>query len=441
MTSRWFVEFAVVFVMVMVAASIGAEQTGHLVRSPETGWPQFRGPARDGVSVETGLLESWPEEGPKLLWSVSGLGKGYSSPIIVNDTVYITGDVGEDLVIFAFDLDAKLLWKAQNGRAWTGPWPGARASCTYYKGRLFHMNAHGRTVCIDPKDGSEVWAVDTLDRFDGTNIKWALSECLLIDRDLVFVTPGGKKAFMAALDIKDGSTVWASEALAFERTYGLGGRTLDEPVADFDKAGYASPILFELGGRRIIARPSGQHLVCIDADTGEFLWTHGVFAKFEVIGTIPVFWKDRIFFAAPDDFGGRMFRIEASKESVRVEEMWETPLDNCHSAMLVVDGLLYGSGYRRLRGWSCIDSETGEMLYSKDDLVKGSCTFADGGLYALGEDGAMELLKPSGDSFETVGRLKIAEGKRKDVWAHPVVFGGRLYLRDHDKLWCYDVKK
>lgn len=427
--------------LLFILQSAPAREVGHLVRSPEDGWPQFRGPWRDGLSRETGLLGRWPEGGPNLVWSVSGLGQGYSAPIIADGRLYITGDVGDELVISAFDLDGGQLWKTTNGSGWEKPWPGSRASCTYYKGRLFHSNAHGRVACMDPKTGAELWAVDTLERFEGTSIKWGLSECLLVDDDRVFVTPGGKKAFMAALDTSTGKTIWKSKPLRFKRTYVFGGKTLDEPVSDIDKAGYGSAILFESGGRRLIARTAGQHVVCIDADDGEMVWTHPVYAKYEVIGMIPVFWKDRLFIAAPDDFGGRMFRVRASAESVRIDEMWETAVDNGHGAMVMVDGLLYGAGYRRLDEWACIDAKTGKIRYTKDDLVKGSSIFADGRLYALAESGILELLRPGKNGFKTTGRLRVAEGDRRDVWAHPVICDGRLYLRDHDTLWCYDIKK
>jgi outer membrane protein assembly factor BamB len=430
----------VLCILIFVSAAIGANG-GELVRSDENGWSQFRGPSRDGVSIETGLIEEWPQDGPRLLWKVAGLGQGYSSPIVVDGTVYVTGDVDDKLVIFAYNLAGRLLWKRTNGRAWTGPWPGARASSTYDGGRLFHMNAHGRTVCIDPKTGVERWSVDVLDRFDGSSIKWGLSECLLVDRNRVIVTPGGKKAFMAALDADTGETVWTTGPLLFQRTYEMGGKELDVPVQDSDKAGYASPILFETGGRRLIARTSAQHAVCVDADTGKLVWAHAIYAKFEVIGTIPVFWNDMLFFAAPDTFGGRMFRVEADDESVRIQEMWETPLDNCHGAMVAVDGLMYGAGYRRQLGWTCIEFETGKIRYAKDDLAKGSVVFADGRLYALGENGVLELLKPADNGFQTMGRIQLTEKKRRDVWAHPVIHDGRLYLRDHDTMWCYDLSR
>ena len=434
-------------VLVLAASALAGQQMARVVASREPGWPQFRGPRRDGVSDETGLLQAWPEGGPKLLWKVSGLGRGYSSPIITRGTLYITGDVGADLVIFAFDLDGKLKWKTTNGQAWRKQWPGSRASCTFDDGRLYHMNAHGRAACLDPADGREIWAVDVLERFGAKNIQWGISECLLIDGDRLLVTPGGPKALMAALDKRTGETVWAGEPLRFQRAHRFGGKKLEQPAPDTDKAGYAPPILFELGGRRLIAGCSARHLFCVDADTGKLLWTHLAWARWEVIGAIPLLWRDALFFTVPDTYGGRLFRVHASKDSVRLEELWETPVDNCHGALVAVGDRLYGSGYRRFRHWACIDLATGKTLYSKSDLLKGSVLYADGRLYPLAEDGLMALLEPTAAGFETVGQFRFAqapEGSKRhprDVWPHPVICDGRLYLRYHDTLCCYDIRK
>lgn len=417
-----------------------SEQSASLVRSTEPGWPQFRGPGRDGVSLEIGLLNSWPAEGPKLLWHVTDLGDAYSSPIITEQGIFITGDVGDDLVISAFSLAGELLWKQKNGDAWKSSYPGARASCTYDGGRLFHMNAHGRLVRLDPKTGDEQWAVDVLTRFDGGNIKWGISESVLVDGDRVFVTPGGKKAFMAALDADTGATVWTSEALHYRKTYGFGGKALETPEDAIDHAGYAPPILFEIAGRRVIARSAGHHAVCLDAESGRILWTHPIFAAYGVIGTAPVLYKDNIIFAAPDEFGATMFRMRADKDSIQFEKAWEGPLDNCHGGLVLSDGRLYGSGYRRLKDWVCIDAASGTVLYSRDDLPKGAALFADGHLYALSENGVLSLLKPTDSSFETKGQLQIGEDGGREVWAHPVICDGRLYIRDEGQMWCYDIK-
>jgi outer membrane protein assembly factor BamB len=212
-----------------------------LIASPEPDWPQWRGPRRDGISDEKGLLQSWPKEGPKLIWKIDGLGKGWSSPIIVGNRLYITGDVGNDLVIFAFDRNGTAQWQAKNGRAWKGSYPGARACCTFSEGRLYNMNAHGRVVCLEAASGKEFWAVDILERFASKNITWALSECLLVDGPHLIVTPGGKKALMAALDKRTGRIVWTTEPLG-------------------DQISHCSPILFRFAGRRLIASCSSASM-------------------------------------------------------------------------------------------------------------------------------------------------------------------------------------
>ena len=238
-----------------VASSPAGAGRQDLIASPEGGWPQWRGPMRDGVSHETGLLPSWPEGGPRQLWKAAGLGQGWSSPIIAEGRVYVTGEVGDDLQVFAFDLNGQPVWQSKNGRAWKGPYPGARACCVYSEGRVYDLNAHGRLACLDAVSGSEVWAVDILERFEAKNITWALSECLLVDGPHVIVTPGGRKALIAALDKRTGQTVWRTEPLGEDRT------------------SHCSPILFRYGGRRVIANCSSAHGFGVDADTGRLLWT------------------------------------------------------------------------------------------------------------------------------------------------------------------------
>ncbi len=429
-------------VMLLAVADVTAQEQPPAAQlgSTATAWPQFRGPGRNGISSETGLLQRWPEGGPKVLWQVSGLGRGYSSPIITEHGLFITGDVAADELIFAYDLNGTLKWKVANGRAWKGPYPGARATCTYDRGRLYHMNAHGRAACISTADGGTVWTVDVLGRFQARNIRWGISECLLLDGNRVVVTPGGKSGFIAALDKDTGETVWCSEPLRFSRTHAFGGKPVEPPVPDTDKAGYASPILFEMNNRRLIAGASARHLFCVDADTGKFVWTHPVFARYEVIGAMPTLTRDAIFFSAPDAFGSRLFRIEATPESVTLHEQWETAADNCHGASVLVGGRLYGAGYRRFKDWVCIDIETGDIRYSLPGLRKGSIVYADNRLYALSESGTMALLKATETQFETVGQFDITPTKSKDAWAHPVICNGRLYLRYHNTLTCYDIR-
>jgi len=406
--------------IVLLVVSVSAAEPEGLIASPEPGWPQWRGPKRDGVSTETGLLQSWPEGGPKLLWTATDLGRGYSSPIIVGETIYITGDVGRELHIFALNLDGKLKWRAINGRAWARPYPGARGSCTYAGGRLFHMNAHGRLVCLDAGDGRDVWAVDVLDRFDGRNIQWGLAESVLVDGGRVYVTPGGRKGYMAALDVKTGRTLWASR-----------------PV---DRPGYASPILFRVGGRRLLVNLAHESAVCIDAETGGVQWTWPKPSPYHSNSATPVSWKGHTFFTTPSGSGGLMLRTILGKTGVRVEKGWDCRMDNISGGAVVVDGYLYGSGHYNT-GWVCMDVRTGEVKYDSNAISQGSVIYADDRLYCLSERGHIALVKPGPKSFEVTGKFRVPGSRGADVWTHPIVLDGRLYLRYHDRLHCYDVRR
>ncbi len=411
--------------------------------SPHEGWPQFRGRARDGVVAEKGLLQSWPKGGPSLLWSVKELGRGWSQPTIVGDTLYITGDVGESCRIFALGLDGKRKWAADNGKAWKKSYPGARATCTYFKGDLFHMNGNGRAVCLDPATGKERWAVNILERFNAPNIRWGISECLLVDGDEVIVTPGGPEALMAALDRKTGATLWKTGPLRFMREHKFGGDPVEPPAPDTDKTGYASPVVARLGDKRLIFGCSSRHLFCVDADRARIMWTQPVYARYEVISSMPAVWNDSVYFSAPDKFGGKFFRVGtgAGDDGIAMHALWNVPVDICQGSAVIVGDRLFAAGHRRHQAWTSVDVKTGEIQCTKDDLHKGAAVHADRRLYALAENGVFALLEPTRDGFESRGEIVLTDGKRKDVWAHPVILDGRLYLRYHDSLWCYDIRR
>jgi len=397
---------------------------GVLVASEEAGWPQWRGPRRDGVCRETGLLQSWPEGGPKQLWAAKGLGRGYSSPIITGDSIYITGDVGKELHIFALSLDGKPKWRATNGRSWRRNHRGARASCIVDKGHLFHSNGHGRVACFDAATGKELWAVSTLERFAARINTWGLAENLVVDGDRVIVTPGGTKAFMAALDRKTGATVWASEPL---------------PNPGREKMGYSSPILFTLGGRRLLVNLSQRSVVCVDADTGKLLWHFEHPTRYNASCATPVLVGDGVFHTNPSGSGGVLLRIGVEGEAVRAEPAWTCKMDNISGGAVAVGGYIYGSGHQNT-GWVCMDARTGETKWESRELVQGSLIYADHRLYCLSERGAVALVKASPKAFEVTGRFRLTDGRRRDVWAHPVILDGRLYLRYHETLHCYDIQ-
>lgn len=431
---------ALVTLLALAAPAMAGEAAGRLIASPEAGWPQWRGPRRDGISDERDLLQTWPAGGPPLLWTATGLGRGYSSPVISGDRIYITGDVGEELHVLALDLDGKPVSRATNGASWRKNFHGARASCCYSDGCVYHMNGHGRVACFDAKTGEERWAVDVCERFGGKTNFWGLSECLLVDGPRVVATPGGTKALMVALDKKTGEAAWASEPLMLELRTKFGGAPLPQPRRAADQASYASPILFQLAGRRHIVSCSLRNAYGVDADTGRLLWTYPMPTRWEALVITPVLHGDGVFVTAPDGKGGKLLRIRDDGQTVSVEDVWTSDMDTLQGGVIAVGDRLYGSWYRRFNGWGCVDLRTGQTLYRTRELAMGSAIWADSRLYLLSQVGDMALAEPTDQGFEFAGRLRLVEKRVNDAWAHPVLLDGRLYLRYHDKLHCYDVK-
>ena len=394
-----------------------------LIASNEPGWPQWRGPRRDGVSNETNLLSGWPADGPTLLWKTEHLGRGWSSPIVVEDHIYITGDVNDHLSVHCLDTAGTTKWRVTNGEAWKGPYPGSRASCAYSNGRLYHLNAHGRLACLEVQNGNELWAVNILDRFGAKNITWALSECVLVDADRVIVTPGGPRTLMAALDKESGQTIWTTP-----------------PIAK-DQASHSSPILFEWADRRIIANCSSAHGFGVDADSGEMLWTVPLKNPHGVNAATPIYQSGVIFYVTPYAELGRAYQIAGYDTDVTVEHLWTCPLDTVTGSGVLVENTLFAAGYKSSKWWFAVDWRTGKTKYVFKGLTTGAPLWADGLMYCLDERGTVALIEPVDTAFRVRGRFRLpVAAKTRDAWAHPVINAGRLYLRYHDRMWCYDIQ-
>jgi outer membrane protein assembly factor BamB len=409
---------AIIIVAVTIpVTALGVESGPVLVRSEMPDWPQWRGPRRDGISDETGLLPAWPEGGPPRLWTAVGIGRGYSSPIVVNETIFITGDKDDDLIVSAFSLDGKLRWQTKNGASWQRSYPGARSSCTYDRGKLYHMNAHGRLVCLDAETGSEEWVVRVLERFQGKNITWGISESLLIHGDLVFATPCGAKGLVVALNKDTGDTVWATPAIAGERP------------------SYASPILINVAGRTLLINSATENAFAVDATTGELCWQVSQEDPKNTMTTIPVLARNELLMTNSSRGYGAIYGVRL--DGSRGEKTWVKELSIGHGSTVCIDGQFHGAARRGVaRGWVAIDAQTGSIR-TKSELETGSLIYADGRFYCLTARGMMTLQKPTADGFQTGGSFRIGEGR--DIWAHPVICNGRLYLRVHETLFCYDI--
>jgi outer membrane protein assembly factor BamB len=310
-----------------ISAAAAASASAQLIPSTEKGWPQFRGLHRDGKSAERGLLSQWPEGGPRLLWSATNLGRGFSAPAISGERLVLAGDVDEFLVLMAFDLQGQPLWRATNGASWKTPYPGARASVTFSGGQIYHQNAHGRVACFDEATGREEWAVDVLEKFKGSNITWGMSENLLVDGASVYVTAGGEDALMVALNKTDGSVRWKSPAL-----YDSAGEKRVE------NASYVSPILVQFGKRRLVIGASLRHVFCVDADTGALQWSQPFRTTYSVLAMMPVLVGNGVFLTAPHGPDGRYWELLEAEGKVGVKEGWTTSLDTCQGGVVIPVG-------------------------------------------------------------------------------------------------------
>jgi len=385
-------------------------------------WPQFHGPNRDNLSTEKGLLKKWPEKGPALLWRSQGLGHGYSSVSIASGMIYTAGSIEKDTVITALNLDGKVLWQVKNGKAWTGDHPGTRGTPTIDGGRLFHQSPLGNLLCLEAKTGDRIWEFNILEKFQSKIATWAMAESLLVDGEHLICCPGGPQTCMVALNKKTGSVVWKAPSTE-------------------ELAGYASPALIEYQGMRIVITLTSKGMVGVNADTGELLWhvKHKSYADENVM--MPIFHDGHVFISTLKA-GSVKWKINVKDGKVSLEEVWRTQeLDNHHGGVLLVNGNLYGtSTFRNRNLWICLDWETGRNKYMDKGVGKGSLTYADGMLYTLSIDGVMGLVRPTPMGHELVSSFKIPEGGKGNSWAHPVVCGGRLYIRHSEFLYAYSVR-
>ncbi len=374
--------------------------------------PQFRGPDRDGIFPSKNLLKSWPEGGPKLLWSASGLGEGYASVAVAGGRVYTTGASGGTGSVFAFETSGKQLWKTGYGEVHSGGGhPGTRTTPTHDDGLVYIMSSMGKAVALDAGSGETRWQKELPSR----NIRWGITESPLVVDDKAIFTPGGD-ATMVALDKKTGAEKWAMTALS-------------------EASGYCSPRLFDDGRRRQIVTMTKGHMIGVDPEGGELLWRYPYPASYGIHAVSPVFAGGSIYVSDGYEQGGKMFDLAGDGRSVSLA--WEeAELDVHHGGVVVLRGVIYGVADNGT--WHALDAGSGETKATIRRLGKGSVVYADGRLYGYTEKGDVLLIDPDPKNFAVVSRFKITEGDGQH-WAHPVIANGVLYIRHGDVLMAFDV--
>lgn len=394
-------------------------------------WPQWRGPQRDGISKETGLLKEWPAEGPKLLWEVDGLGDGFSTPAIVGDRIYLISNEGlENEFVQALDTESgHQIWSKRIGKVGEPDqkpsYPGARSTPTVDGDLLFALGSAGDLACIDRQSGDIRWTKNLQTDFGGKPGEWAYSESPLVDGDIVAVTPGGKEATLVALNKNSGEVVWKAQ------------------VPEGDEAAYASIVILEADGVKQYVQFLGKGLVGVDAKTGKFLWRYDRTAENSPanIGTPVV--SDGCVYSGSHYAGGGLVKIVADGDAFKAEEVYfEKKLPTAIGGAVLVDGFLYGTNRTML---TCLDFKTGEVKWIQErGLAPASLCYADGMLYLHGENsGEVALVEATPEEYRERGKFTpsgVPEKGQSKAWAYPVVADGRLYLHDWGKLWCYDVK-
>jgi outer membrane protein assembly factor BamB len=384
-------------------------------------WPQFQGPNRNNKSLETGLLSQWPASGPRLLWTCEGVGDGYASVACAEGLLYTTGNVKDDTIIIAVERTGEIRWRIKNGPAYRRSHPGTRSTPTIEAGLLYHQNADGDVICVNAKTGTRVWSVNILERFNGRNIQWGLSESLLIDEGRIICTPGGEDVGVAALDARTGDTVWVCTGI-------------------HEKPGYCSPVVCECAGLRQIVTLMAESIVGINAENGELLWKFRNLAKFDENIASPCCYNGHIFTSTRTS-GARLLKVRVEDDKASVEQVWANQgFQNHHEGVIHLDGCFCGACMAdRNAPWKCICCQTGRLTYSGPGIGRASLCYADGMLYLLNHHRQVALVKANPNEFDIVSSFKIPGQGHGPSWAHPVVAWGRLFIRHGDFLYCYDI--
>ncbi len=378
-------------------------------------WPWWLGTNHDGKSPDVGLLEQWPQGGPQLLWKADFIGHGYSNVAVSNGIVYTTGDVDGKLVVFAFDGQGQLQWKTEADAAWTRSRPGSRATPTIDGGNLYLLSGNGVIGCFHAATGAKQWTRQTKE-FGGRSGGWGYAESVLILGELAIVKPGGENCIVA-VDKHTGETVWTSSGFNTGPEYGS-----------------CLPVNYQ--GHSIIVTGTRAGLVCVDASDGKLLWSNDWSAGNTANCPTPAYADGHVFWSNGYGKGGICMKLRIDGGRVAADVAWTTKDLVCHHGGYVIhEGRIYGN---HNGGWSCLDLKTGEVLWNERAVGKGSLCFADGMLYLFGERGGKAALATcSPDALEIKGTVTV-EGSDPS-WAHPVVIGGRLYLRYDTNLYCFDV--
>ncbi len=394
------------------------------VNSQALGW---RGPSRSGIYNETGLLKSWPQNGPSLLWEITGFGTGFSSVTVTDDAIYITGKKGEKDFLTSYTQDGKKNWEVSYGTASKSNYPDSRCTPTYSNGKIFVVSGQGDMVCVG-KDGKIIWSVNYFQKYGGKIPMFGISESPLVVDNKVIGTPEGKKVSVVALNVENGSLVWQAPSIN-------------------EGTQYVNPLLIEDKGMKIIVAVTEGYIIGVNSADGKLLWKFNYeAANAEPTGdrnhvNTPIY-RDGFLFEG-NGYGQVGVKLKLNQDGTEPSVVWKNPEINPHvGGMLLLGDYIYSSTHdSNSKGrWICVDWATGKTMWTADWHNKGSIISADGMLYILEEkQGYLGLVNPSGEKLDVVSSFRITKGEGP-YWAHPVIDKGRLFVRHGDYLAVFSIR-
>jgi outer membrane protein assembly factor BamB len=378
---------------------------------------QWRGPNRDGIYTETGLLKKWPEAGPKLVWHIEGLGEGFTSVAITTKGVFTTGMINNMGNIFAIDPKGKLLWKKEYGPEWTDSHNGVRSTPLVVKDKLYFLSSFGKLFCMNCSDGQIVWTVDLMKQYGAENIQWGMTENLLFDGNTIYCTAGGSGTAMVAFDMNSGKEIWKSKA-------------------NGEKSAYCSPMMIKLQNKKIVVTIMQYSICGFDASTGVQLWKSAFKMDPDVHPNTPVYIDGYLYCGSGYGLGSVMLKL--STDGTGVSEVWKNAsCDPKMGGVVVLNGRIFGTGDRN-RKFFCLDWKTGKELFSRRDLAPANLIADEGLLYVYSESGKVSLIEPGPDKFNVVSTFPVPSGEGPH-WAHLVIKDKKLYVRHGSSLMVYDI--
>lgn len=379
---------------------------------------EWRGPNRSGVYHETGLLTEWPAEGPKLLWTVDSTGRGYGSPVLTEDQLFINGEIDSIAYLYAYNLDGVILWKSAYGQEWVKNFPGSRSTPTVVGDLVYVSSGKGDIACLDKSTGDIKWSTNMITDLGGQLNMFGYSESLLVNGDLVYCQPGGVENNVVALNRFSGEIKWSQKAMG-------------------ELEAYNSPIVIKRGNRDLLLTFSEDCFLGLDGQTGELLFTHPQDTSGNLHGNIPILDGDDLFYTEGD--GNKTVKLKLAEDGSSITEVWRNEwFDNIMGGVVRIGDKIYGTSHRQMYLKS-LDMNSG-LVSDSIKMFRGSTISAEGLLYVYTEKGEMNLVNPKPEGMQLVGSFNITQGT-KEFFSHPVIHDGVLYVRHGEALMAYSIRK